>query len=49
VNANGNGTGSGHGLTGMRERAALCGGALDAGPRRDGGWSVIARLPYEKA
>jgi signal transduction histidine kinase len=41
------GAGTGHGLTGMRERAALCGGALDAGPRADGGWSVVARLPYE--
>jgi signal transduction histidine kinase len=39
------GTG-GHGLTGMRERAALCGGVLHAGPRSGGGWSVVARLPY---
>lgn len=35
----------GHGTTGMRERAALLGGTLDAGPCRDGGYRVRARLP----
>lgn len=36
----------GHGLLGMRERAALLGGTLEAGPRRDGtGWRVSASLP----
>ncbi|WP_327743386.1 histidine kinase [Streptomyces europaeiscabiei] len=35
----------GHGLTGMRERAALCGGSATAGPRPDGGWRVDAILP----
>ncbi len=40
-----NDTGGGHGLTGMRERAALCGGRLDAGPRQGGGWFVRATLP----
>jgi signal transduction histidine kinase len=40
-----NQSGSGHGLTGMRERAALCGGRLDAGPRQGGGWFVRATLP----
>ncbi len=36
----------GHGLLGMRERAALLGGSLVAGPRRDGpGWRVRATLP----
>jgi signal transduction histidine kinase len=37
--------GSGHGLQGMRERAAALGGSLDAGPTADGGWLVRARLP----
>ncbi|MDN5685880.1 MAG: sensor histidine kinase [Brachybacterium sp.] len=37
--------GSGHGLRGMRERAALLGGSLQAGPDRDGGWTVTATLP----
>jgi signal transduction histidine kinase len=36
--------GGGHGLVGMRERAALLGGNLDAGPR-DGRFEVRARLP----
>ncbi len=36
----------GHGLLGMRERAALLGGSLVAGPRRDApGWRVRASLP----
>ncbi|MFI6317670.1 sensor histidine kinase [Nonomuraea sp. NPDC050556] len=35
----------GHGLIGMRERAALHGGTLVAGPREDGGFSVSAHLP----
>jgi signal transduction histidine kinase len=37
--------GPGHGLTGMRERVALLGGSLAAGPAPDGGFVVSAVLP----
>ncbi len=37
-------TGAGRGLTGLRERAALGGGSLEAGPR-DGQWLVRMRIP----
>jgi signal transduction histidine kinase len=35
----------GHGLPGMRERAATVGGSLQAGPVPGGGFRVFARLP----
>jgi signal transduction histidine kinase len=37
----------GHGLVGMRERAATYGGSLETGPGSAGGFRVVARLPYE--
>jgi signal transduction histidine kinase len=40
--------GSGHGLTGMRERVALLGGSLSAGPSAGGGFVVSAVLPLGK-
>jgi signal transduction histidine kinase len=39
-------TGPGHGLVGMRERAAVHGGTFAAGPRLGGGWSVTAEIPW---
>ena len=48
ANGNGNGVaqapGGGHGVAGMAERAAAFGGTLEAGPRRAGGWCVLATL-----
>src|SRR5215467_1658899 len=41
----GNQHGPGHGLTGMRERVAMLGGSLSAGPSPDGGFVVSAVLP----
>jgi len=37
--------GTGYGIVGMRERAALLGGDFSAGPRPGGGFRVITRLP----
>ncbi|MFF0110504.1 sensor histidine kinase [Streptomyces hirsutus] len=37
--------GTGHGLIGMRERAASVGGKLEAAARPDGGFTVTAELP----
>ncbi len=39
--------GTGQGITGMRARASLYDGTLDAGPSAEGGWQVRLRLPLE--
>ena len=43
------GTGTGHGLIGMRERVTLLGGNLVTGSRDGGGYLVRARLPLTAA
>ncbi len=43
----GNGSGTGSGITGMRERTAALGGTFSAGPRPDGGFRVQAVLPVD--
>ncbi len=40
---------AGHGLAGMRERLALYGGTVQAGPLVRGGFGVVARLPCPQA
>ncbi len=52
VRDNGRRTGrgrDGYGLTGLRERAALLGGTLRAGPGADHGWQVEAELPRARS
>lgn len=43
------GVSGGNGLIGMRERALVFGGTLEAGPRPGGGWQVAASLPFGNA
>jgi signal transduction histidine kinase len=40
-------SGPGQGILGMRERATVLGGVVEAGPRPDGGFRVVARLPLD--
>ena len=42
-------TSTGHGIAGMRERAAAVGGTLHAGPRQPHGFTVRAELPLTAA
>jgi signal transduction histidine kinase len=41
------GPGTGHGITGMRERARACGGTLTARPAAGGGFAVLAAIPVK--
>ncbi len=36
----------GYGLDGIRERVSVVGGEIVTGPRAEGGFAVVARLPY---
>jgi signal transduction histidine kinase len=40
-------TGSGKGIVGMRERVGALRGELETGPRPEGGFRVLARLPMD--
>ena len=39
---------AGHGLAGMRERAAALGGSCEAGPADGAGWQVLAEIPLSE-
>lgn len=49
VGGTGPGGAGGHGIAGMRERAAIFGGTLEAGPLPVGGFQVAALLPVAPA
>ncbi|MGN5381879.1 sensor histidine kinase [Streptomyces lasalocidi] len=49
LGATGPGPGHGFGIIGMRERAGLLHGRLSAGPRPEGGFRVVARLPLPES
>jgi len=49
VNGGGAGLPGGQGIAGMRDRAAAVDGTLEAGPRQEGGFRVLARLPARAA
>lgn len=43
----GSGDGEGNGLIGMRERVEVLDGTVHVGPRRSGGWEVVATIPVD--
>jgi signal transduction histidine kinase len=47
-NAGRDGAVGGHGIIGLRERTAMFGGSLDAGPVPGGGFQVVARFPLDR-
>jgi len=46
-NSSSEGIGLGQGILGMKERASALGGVVEAGPRPEGGFRVLARLPLD--
>lgn len=49
VDGSADGSADGHGLIGMRERVAVFGGSVRAGPHTGGGYEVVASLPLQPA